>query len=685
MAEHPRKKRKLDFAISDPNEANAQPKKSKEERREAKRSKKTRDTAPEGRQSKDLEIEAEVDVQDKKAAKAARKAAKAKRKAEKAVTVATEPAAKIDDTLNGQDPNTANGIMEGKSAHIEARDRTQAQKEARTRMIMNGIRNQREAPVAIPATSVNGNAGNKKDLDLQNGTEKVHIEEVQQKEPIVDTHESPSIKNSNVKVVSNGIDHSDSKDAYKTDSELVALPQQTIDNFLRLNHIKIDERSTSNGDSLRPILDFKYLPPIVPASQAKLLLGSFKTPTPIQAAAWPHLLSDRDVVGIAETGSGKTLAFGIPCIRAVERMQSGHSSKIRAVILSPTRELANQIDAQLKPIAKACNLRTVCVYGGENKGPQREALKKAHIIVATPGRLIDFVEEKAVKLKHVKYLVLDEADRMLDQGFKDAVTQIITGCASIKKGRQTSMFTATWPQSVRELASTFMNEPVHITIGLNNPNNELRANRNVKQVVEVMGSLAKEGRLRELIRQYSPSNSHNKDGMSDNRILVFCLYKKECERIEKMLRKLLSGAIKGIACIHGDMTQPMRTMALKDFKAGYIPVLVATDVAARGLDIPDVKLVINFTFPLTAEDYVHRIGRTGRAGKEGLSVTLFTDKDKDRAGELVNVLRAADQEIPEELFKFDLTVKKKEHAVYGRFYREPGAGEATKGTMTKLS
>ena len=204
-----------------------------------------------------------------------------------------------------------------------------------------------------------------------------------------------------------------------------------------------------------------------------------------------------------------------------------------------------------------------------------------------------------------------------------------------------------------------MKTPVHFTIG-DNPTGDLRANIRITQTVEVMDHWGKENRLLELLKQ------HQSGKKATERILVFCLYKKEATRVENNLRN------KGhkVAAIHGDLNQSQRTQALQAFKDGTCPLLIATDVAARGLDIPKVKLVINVTFPLTIEDYVHRIGRTGRAGETGLAITFFTDQDKANSGALINILKAANQNVPENLLKFGTTVKKKEHSVYGAFYKE---------------
>ncbi|KAF2134512.1 DEAD-domain-containing protein [Dothidotthia symphoricarpi CBS 119687] len=441
--------------------------------------------------------------------------------------------------------------------------------------------------------------------------------------------------------------------SYQEDAELSQLPQAEIDAFLTKNVVTIDDPKPAVR-KLRPITNFKYLPITDKAQRAPF--ASFTTPTPIQAATWPSLLSGRDVIGVAETGSGKTLAFGVPCIRYISSLPQDQRGGIKAVIVSPTRELAVQIHDQLVVLAKPAGLEVVCVYGGVPKDPQVYACRKASIVVATPGRLNDLIGDGSADLSKAVYVVLDEADRMLDKGFEEPIRQIIS-CTS--KKRQTLMFTATWPPSVRELASTFMNSPVKVTIG-DNASGELRANVRIKQVVEVIDPHAKEQRLLQLLKQYQSGKD------KDDRILVFCLYKKEAVRIEEFIRR------KGfrVGGIHGDLSQEKRSASLAAFKEGKVPLLVATDVAARGLDIPAVKVVINVTFPLTAEDYVHRIGRTGRAGKEGLAITFFTDHDKGLSGSLINVLKAANQPVPEELMKFGTTVKKKGHDAYGAFYKD---------------
>ncbi|THC90819.1 hypothetical protein EYZ11_009722 [Aspergillus tanneri] len=322
-----------------------------------------------------------------------------------------------------------------------------------------------------------------------------------------------------------------------------------------------------------------------------------------------------------------------------------------------------QIYDQLLKFAEHTDIQLACIFGGVKKDEQRESLKKATVVVATPGRLKDLQNDGSVDLGKVKYLVLDEADRMLDKGFEQDIRDIIRSMPTSR--RQTVMFTATWPPVVRDLASTFMNTAVTVTIG-GDPSADPRANTRIKQVVEVVQSRDKESRLVQLLNRCQRGVS------APEKVLAFCLYKKEAVRIERLLRS------KGfrVVGIHGDLNQQERFKSLEAFKTGAATVLVATDVAARGLDIPSVKLVINVTFPLTVEDYVHRIGRTGRAGAEGHAITLFTETDKAQSGALINVLKAAKQDVPEDLLKFGSTVKKKQHDAYGAFFKDVDSGKA---------
>lgn len=375
---------------------------------------------------------------------------------------------------------------------------------------------------------------------------------------------------------------------YVENAELTALPQSDIDAFLKEKMVTIDAK-----EPLRPLTSFKYLPV---TEEQRAPFKNFTTPTPIQAGAWPHLFSFKDVIGVAETGSGKTLAFGVPTVSRLSTQSAKERKSIKACIVSPTRELACQIHDELAKLSKPYNIKIAVVYGGVPKDAQRVQLNGANIVVATPGRLNDYIQEGSIDLSKVEHMILDEADRMLDKGFEQEIRKIISTTPTT--GKQTVMFTATWPPSVRDLAATFMKNPVKVSVG-DNPTGELRANTRITQEVEVMEQHAKQPRLIELLKQYQSGKNKS------DRILVFCLYKKEATRIEEFIGR------RGfkVGGIHGDLPQQKRTESLDAFKRGEVPILVATDVAARGLDIPNVKVVINVTFPLTAEDYVHRIGR----------------------------------------------------------------------------
>ncbi|KAF4344183.1 ATP-dependent RNA helicase DBP3 [Fusarium beomiforme] len=475
--------------------------------------------------------------------------------------------------------------------------------------------------------------------------------------------EKKSKRDKKVKAVaeSSSDDEADSTGAYVQTMSLSNVPQAEIDEFLSKNQITITDPKTDKV-TLRPVLQFQQLPATNLLEKRPSPFANYKAPTPIQSASWPFTLSGRDVIGVAETGSGKTMAFALPCVEAVSAIE--HKAT-KAVVVSPTRELAMQTYEQMASVAALNKLKCVCLYGGASKDDQRNLLRRgADIIVATPGRLKDFMSDGTVDLSQVTFAVLDEADRMLDKGFEEDIKQILGACPPREK-RQTLMFTATWPQSVQTLASSFMVSPVKITIGSGGKETaggavELQANTRITQRVEVVEPRDKEFRLLQLLKEHQQGKQKN------DRILVFCLYKKEATRVENFLSR------KGIRVggIHGDLRQEQRTRSLEAFKSGATPVLVATDVAARGLDIPEVKLVINVTFPLTIEDYVHRIGRTGRAGKTGEAITFFTVEDKSHSGSLVNILRGANQPVPEDLLKFGTTVKKKTHDMYGAFFKD---------------
>jgi ATP-dependent RNA helicase DBP3 len=436
----------------------------------------------------------------------------------------------------------------------------------------------------------------------------------------------------------------------KSSVKIKSVDKKEIDDWCKQESVQAV--SARENFEFLPILTFKqasFPPEIVE------LLSQFDKPTPIQASTWPILLKGHDAIGIAKTGSGKTLAFGIPATQHIKNQPKLSPPYFRVLVLAPTRELAMQIQETFETNKKYTNVRSVCIYGGVPKGDQVRALKQGvDIVVATPGRLLDLMNDGAVLLEKVSYLVLDEADRMLDLGFEQNVKDIV---GAIKSSRQTVMFSATWPQSVQKLANEFLSTPAHVTIG--NTDGTLTANEKIVQIVEVMEPEDKDRRLSELLE-------HVQHRKLKNRVLVFALYKKEAARLEEQLRR------KGfnVAGIHGDLSQQARTAALAGFKEGKTPLLVATDVAARGLDIPNVEVVINYTFPLTVEDYVHRIGRTARGGADGKSWTFFTKHDKAHSGALWGVLKDSGQEVPEDLKKFGGTVKKKVDSTYGVFVKD---------------
>lgn len=483
----------------------------------------------------------------------------------------------------------------------------------------------------------------KKNKEKYNNKKKKHLVKDEQKQDgVTDSRTEPFSKDSAPSL---------SSSRYFQSSKLTNTPQSSIDEFLSTNEVTIEDSQHLN---YRPILAFDQIS-LDPTIASKLT--KFAKPTPIQSISWPFLLDGKDVIGVAETGSGKTFAFGVPAINNI--ITSGEENPGLSVLcISPTRELALQIYDNLQELTKNTSISCVAIYGGVSKDDQINKIRQgANVIVATPGRLVDLINDGAVDLSLINYLVLDEADRMLEKGFEEDIKHIIGSTNA--HNRQTLMFTATWPKEVRELANAFMHNPVKLTIG---DRDELSANKRITQIVEVLDDkFQKELKLISLLNKYQ----HGSDG-HDNKILVFALYKKEASRIESLLRR---NKFK-VAAIHGDLSQQQRTQALNSFKLGDCNLLLATDVAARGLDIPNVKYVINLTFPLTIEDYVHRIGRTGRAGQSGVAHTLFTEDEKHLSGALCNILRGANQPVPEQLLKFGGHTKKKTHSVYGAFYKD---------------
>jgi ATP-dependent RNA helicase DDX5/DBP2 len=359
--------------------------------------------------------------------------------------------------------------------------------------------------------------------------------------------------------------------------------------------------------------------------------SGFTQPSAIQCQAWPMALSGRDVVAISETGSGKTISFALPAmvhINAQPLLTPGDGPIV--LVLAPTRELAVQIQAECTKFGRSSRIRNTAVYGGVPKGQQiRDLQRGAEIVVATPGRLIDMLESGKTNLKRVTYLVMDEADRMLDMGFEPQIRKIVS---QIRPDRQTLLFSATWPKEVQRLAMDFLNDYIQVNIG----SMDLTANHNVKQVIEVCTDFEKRAKLVKHLDQISQENG---------KVLIFVGTKRVADDLTKFLRQDGWPAL----AIHGDKAQQERDWVLAEFKSGRSPIMLATDVASRGLDVKDIKYVINYDFPNNCEDYIHRIGRTGRAGNTGVSYTYFTADNSKQARELVGILRESKADVPPEL------------------------------------
>jgi ATP-dependent RNA helicase DBP3 len=437
-----------------------------------------------------------------------------------------------------------------------------------------------------------------------------------------------------------------------------------------------------------------------PKRLAKACEGKFDAPTLIQAAAWPLLMEGKDLVAIAKTGSGKTLGFTLPFLAlselgTLETIQQP-SCQPRMVCLAPTRELVQQIATVVEEFAAlaskvAGKYPVTTIVGGLPKWQQKQMIKDtgADIVCATTGRLLDLVEnDGALDMSKVQFLVLDEADRMLDMGFVDDVKKLASRCPAT---RQTVFFSATWPRAVHRLATSLTRDSSTATVTVGAKKIALAdavsgdeedgpgdvetegppvANDKIQQIVEIVyDGRKKQNRLIELLHEHKKK-----------KIIVFGLYKKECATLE---RNLQQRGFPECVALQGDMQQTARNTVMENFRSGKARLLIATDVASRGLDVKDIELVINYTFPLTIEDFVHRVGRTARGARSGMAITLFNagpadgvQDEKCHAGDLVRVLRQAKQPVPAELDKIAGTsqgnkaTKKKAHPLYGNFFKD---------------
>ncbi len=355
---------------------------------------------------------------------------------------------------------------------------------------------------------------------------------------------------------------------------------------------------------------------------ARLHEMGLKDPTPIQKQAIPHALNGRDVMGLAQTGTGKTAAFGVPLVaQMLEDPQRPAPKHVRALVLAPTRELAQQIMQNLKGFCEGTPLKAQMVVGGQSINPQISRLSKGvDMLVATPGRLLDLLDRKAVRLDATTFLVLDEADQMLDMGFIHDLRKI---SSLIPKKRQTMLFSATMPKLMSEIANSYLTSPIRIEVSPPG-----KAADKVTQEVHFIAKAEKTALLIELLAKHK-----------GERALVFGRTKHGSEKLMKTLVKAGFDA----ASIHGNKSQGQRDRAIAGFKSGDVTVLVATDVAARGLDIPDVKHVYNYDLPNVPDNYVHRIGRTARAGKDGAAIAFCAP---DEMGELIAIQKVMKIRIP---------------------------------------
>ncbi|SLN43791.1 ATP-dependent RNA helicase RhlE [Falsiruegeria litorea R37] len=345
-------------------------------------------------------------------------------------------------------------------------------------------------------------------------------------------------------------------------------------------------------------------------------------PTPIQKRAIPHALNGEDVMGLAQTGTGKTAAFGLPLVTLMLKYgRKPAKGVVRSLILAPTRELAQQIAETLKTLTENTPIKVAIVVGGVSINPQIKRLERGvDVLVATPGRLLDLMDRKAVDLEECSFLVLDEADQMLDLGFIHALRKI---AGVLPKDRQTMLFSATMPKQMNEIAQSYLNNPKRIEVSPPGKTAD-----KVTQAIHFIAKAEKTNLLIELL-----------DGHREERAIVFGRTKYGCEKLARVLEK----AGYATAAVHGNKSQGQRERAIAAFKAGEVKVLVATDVAARGLDIPDVKHVYNYELPNVPDAYVHRIGRTARAGKDGAAIAFCAPDEMD---ELRAIQKTIGQQIP---------------------------------------
>ncbi|KAM4771056.1 putative ATP-dependent RNA helicase DDX43 [Rhinophrynus dorsalis] len=420
---------------------------------------------------------------------------------------------------------------------------------------------------------------------------------------------------------------------YKESPAIATMPQEAVSKWRKENNnIICDDLKEDKKRSIpNPVIHFQDAFHPFPEIMSAIERAGFERPTPIQSQAWPIILQGLDLIGIAQTGTGKTLAYLLPGfihldLQPVPRDQRDGPGML---VLAPTRELALQVKAECSKY-KYKGFESICIYGGGDRKNQINTVTKGvDIVIATPGRLNDLQMNNFVNLRSITYLVLDEADRMLDMGFEPQIMKILI---DIRPDRQTVMTSATWPDGVRRLAKSYLKDPMMVYVGTL----DLAAVNTVEQRVLIIPEEEKRAFTLHFIDSLKP----------EDKVIIFVGKKLVADDLASDF------SLQGIPVqsLHGNREQCDREQALEDFKKGTVRILIATDLASRGLDVLDITHVFNFDFPRNIEEYVHRVGRTGRAGRSGESVTLVTRKDWKVAGELINILERANQEVPEDLF-----------------------------------
>uniref|UniRef100_A0A3Q3SYJ7 RNA helicase n=1 Tax=Mastacembelus armatus TaxID=205130 RepID=A0A3Q3SYJ7_9TELE len=422
------------------------------------------------------------------------------------------------------------------------------------------------------------------------------------------------------------------KKNFYTEAESVSmLTAEEVSQWRKENHNIFVDDLKEEGEKQpvpKPCRTFLEAFELYPEIMENIERVGFVTPTPIQSQAWPVLLSGEDLIAIAQTGTGKTLAYLLPGFIHMDGQSVAKAERHGPgmLVLTPTRELALQIETECNKYSYK-SYKSVCIYGGGDRRGQINLVKEGvDIVIATPGRLNDLQMNELISLRSVTYLVLDEADRMLDMGFEPQIMKILL---DIRPDRQTVMTSATWPTGVRRLAKSYLKNPMMVYVGTL----DLAAVNTVQQTVLIVQEEEKKSYVFDFIKNMLPQD----------KVLIF-VGKKAADLSSDMCLRGLS-----VRSLHGDHEQCDREESLKDFKESRVRILVATDLASRGLDVHDITHVFNFDFPRNIEEYVHRVGRTGRAGRSGSAITLITREDWRKAPELIPILERGGQDVPVDL------------------------------------